>query len=165
MKLELGPLQPDPGQLALGLALLFLMVGALGRGIIPRIERVRAERWEATEGRAERAEAVRAEAEAVHDAVRQQLADARHEASRIRQEYAEQGAAAIATAREEALRDRDRLVAAAHARLASDRELSAARLRDDVGEFAVDLAGRVVGESVAAVAARRGTVDRFFAER
>ncbi|MGW2251954.1 F0F1 ATP synthase subunit B family protein [Kitasatospora sp. NPDC001660] len=165
MELELGPLQPDPGQLALGLALLFLMMGALGLGIIPRIERVRAERWEATEGRAERAEAVRAEAEAVQDAARRQLADARHEAARIRQEYAAQGAAAIEAAREEAVRDRDRLVAAAHAQLAASGELAAVRLRHDVGELAVDLAGRVVGESVGAIAARRGTVDRFFAER
>ncbi|MQS12037.1 hypothetical protein F7Q99_06940 [Streptomyces kaniharaensis] len=164
MNLELGPLQPEPAPLVLGLVLFFLMMWAFGRGIIPRIERIRAERWEATEGRAERAEAIRAEAEAAYDAAREQLANARHEAARIRQEYAEQGAAAIAAAREEGSRDRDRLLASAHVQLTADRVLAEAQLRHEVGTLAVDLAGRVVGEPVGAVAERRGTVDRFFDE-
>ncbi|MFJ2187930.1 hypothetical protein ACIOJE_08165 [Kitasatospora sp. NPDC087861] len=162
MNIELGPLQPEPFMLALGLTLFFLVMWTLGHGLLPRIERVKAERWDATEGRTERAEAVRAEAEAAHDAGRQELAQARHEASRIRQEYAEQGAAAVADARAEGIRDRDRLVSASHTRIAADRAEAADRLRQDVGELAVTLAGRVVGEPVHTVAADRRTVDRFF---
>ncbi|MER7754305.1 hypothetical protein [Kitasatospora sp. NPDC097643] len=164
MNIELGPLKPEPAMLALGLALYFLMLWTLGRGAFPRIERLRAERRDATEGRAERAEAVRAEAEAVQDAGRRELAAARHEAARIRQEYAERGAAAIARARAEGARERDELLAAMRALIAAERAEAAARLRRDVGKLAVTLAGRVVGEPVHSVAADRRTVDRFLSE-
>ncbi|WP_371516802.1 hypothetical protein [Kitasatospora sp. NBC_01300] len=165
MNIELGPLSPEPFMLALGLTLFFLITWTLGHRILPRVERIQTERWDATEGRAERAEAIRAEAEAAHDAGRQELAQARHEAARIRQEYAEQGAAAVAAARAEGVRDRHRLVTATHARIAADRAAAAEQLRQDVGELAVTLAGRVVGEPVHAVAASRRTVDRFFRSR
>ncbi|MGW3041816.1 F0F1 ATP synthase subunit B family protein [Kitasatospora sp. NPDC001159] len=162
MDIELGPLKPDPSMLALGLAQFFLLMWALGFHLLPRVERVRAQRWDATEGRTERAEAVRAEAEATRDAALQKITAARHEAARIRQEYAEQGTAAIAAARAEGLRDRDLLLATGHARIAADQAEAATRLRQDVGGLAVTLAGRVVGEPLHAIAAERRTVDRFF---
>ncbi|MFD0276695.1 F0F1 ATP synthase subunit B [Kitasatospora sp. NPDC127111] len=165
MNVELGPLKPEPAELIVGLLCFFLMFWLLGRKVLPRIDRVQAERRDAIEGREERAEGLREEAERIHRAYRQELADARHQAARIRQEAAEQGAAIIAAAREEGVRERDRLVAEANARIAVDQALAAVTLRQDVGELAVELAGRVVGESVSAVAARRDTVERFFDER
>ncbi|MFI6843606.1 hypothetical protein OG535_12455 [Kitasatospora sp. NBC_00085] len=163
--MEIGPLKPEPAEVLVALACFFLMVWLLGRKVLPRIERVQAERRDATEGRQQRAEEIHDEAERTYAAYRQELADARHEAALIRQEAAEQGAAIIAAAREEGIRERDRLVAEADAQIAVDQALAAVTLRQDVGELAVELAGRVVGEPVAAVAARRGTVERFFDER
>lgn len=162
MNLELGPLKPEPAPLILGLALFLLLLWTLGRHLLPRIERVRSERWEATEGRAERAEALLAEAEATREARLRELAEARHEAARIREEYAERGAAAMVAARTMGIRDRDELLATGRARIAADRAEAARLLRQDVGELAVTLAGRVIGEPVHAVAARRRTVERFF---
>ncbi|MFB7907564.1 hypothetical protein ACFC1T_14120 [Kitasatospora sp. NPDC056076] len=164
MNIELGPLKPDPSMLVLGLAQLFLLMFALGVVLLPRIERVRAQRWDATEGRAERAEAVRAEAEAVRDAALHEITEARHEAARIRQEYTERGTAAIAAARAEGVRDRELVLATGRARIAADRTQAAGVLRQDVGDLAVVLAGRVVGEPVHTVAAQRRTVERFFAQ-
>ncbi|MFF1798514.1 F0F1 ATP synthase subunit B [Kitasatospora sp. NPDC058263] len=164
MNFELGPLKPEPGQLIVGLICFLLVVRVLGRRVLPRIERLQADRRDATEGGVERAEALHAEADRVYEAYRNELADARHEAARIRQEAAERGAAAIAAAREDGIRERDRLVAEAHARITVDQALAAVALRQDVGELAVDLAGRIVGESLAAVAAERDTVERFFDE-
>ncbi|MGW6913136.1 F0F1 ATP synthase subunit B family protein [Kitasatospora sp. NPDC054939] len=162
---DIGPLKPDAVELIVGLTVFFLIFGILGRVLLPRVERVLAERRDATEGRIGRAEAVRAEAEQALADYRRELADAQREAARIRQEAAEEGAALIAAAREEGQRERERLVADAHARIAVDQALAAVSLRYDVGELALDLAERVVGEPLAAVAARRGTVDRFFDER
>ncbi|MFJ9455924.1 F0F1 ATP synthase subunit B [Kitasatospora sp. NPDC101447] len=162
MNLELGPLKPEPVPLGLGLALFLLVLWVLGRHLLPRIERVQAERWEATEGRMERAEALQAEADAVQDAHLRELAEARHEAARIRADYAERGAAAIAAARAEGLRARDALLATGRAHIAADRATAADLLRQDVGELAIALAGRVIGEPVHDVAARRRTVARFF---
>ncbi|MFE2728864.1 hypothetical protein [Kitasatospora sp. NPDC059327] len=165
MNLALGPLKPEPGELIVGLSCFLLMVWVLGSRVLPRIERLQADRRDAIEGGAERAEALHAEAERTYRAYRASLADARHEAARIRQDAAEQGAAALAAAREEGVRERDRLVAEAHARIAVDRALAAVVLRRAVGELAVELAGRVVGEPLAAAAAERDTVKRFFEER
>ncbi|MFJ5117867.1 hypothetical protein [Kitasatospora sp. NPDC088548] len=165
MDLELGPLMPGPAELIVGLVCFFLLFWLLGRLLLPRAERVLAERRDAIEGRTERAEAIRAEAERTLDTCRQELADARHEAARIRQEATGQGAAIIAAAREKGIRERDRLVAEAGARISVDQALAAVSLQAEVGELAVELAGRVVGEPLAAVAARRGTVERFFDER
>ncbi|MFF2039044.1 F0F1 ATP synthase subunit B [Kitasatospora sp. NPDC058170] len=164
MDMELGPLKPEPVELLFGLLCFLLLAWLLGRRVLPRVERVLAERHDAIEGGTERAEALRAEAEQAFEDRRRELDRARHEAARIRQEAAEQGAALIAAARAEGVLERDRLVAEAHDRISVDRTLAAVSLRQDVGELAVDLAGRVVGESVAAVAAQRGTVGRFFDE-
>ena len=48
--------------------------------------------------------------------------------------------------------------------LATQRQQLVNELRGQIGTLAVDLAGRVVGESLAEDARRRGTVDRFLAE-
>ena len=37
-------------------------------------------------------------------------------------------------------------------------------LRAEIGQLAVDLAGRIVGESLADEARQRGTVDRFLTD-
>ncbi|GAA0681806.1 F0F1 ATP synthase subunit B [Kitasatospora atroaurantiaca] len=162
---DLGPLDPNKVQLLIGLAAFFLAFGVLGRVVLPRVERVLAERHDATEGRLERAEQDRAEAERTLARYRRELLDAHHEAARIRQEAAEQGAALVAAARAEGQRERDELLAAARGRIAVDRALAEVELRENVGMLAVDLAGRVVGEPLTEFAARRGTVERFFAER
>jgi len=162
---DLGPLDPNKVQLLMGVAEFFLIFGVLSRVLLPRVERILAERHEATEGRLERAEQDRAEAERTLTRYRRELMDAHHEAARIRQEAAEEGAALVAAARAEGQRERDQLVSAARTRIAVDRALAEVELRDDVRVFAVDLAERVVGEPLAEFAARRGTVERFFAER
>ena len=49
-------------------------------------------------------------------------------------------------------------------RLSAGRETIIRELRSDIGQLAVDLAGRIVGESLADEARRRGTVERFLAD-
>jgi F-type H+-transporting ATPase subunit b len=55
-------------------------------------------------------------------------------------------------------------VARGEEQLASQRQQVINELRGQIGALAVDLAGRVVGESLADEARRRGTVDRFLTE-
>ena len=50
------------------------------------------------------------------------------------------------------------------AELAAQRESIVRDLRSEVGTLAVDLAGRIVGESLADEARNRGTVERFLGE-
>ena len=57
-----------------------------------------------------------------------------------------------------------RITTQAHQQIEADRKQALASLRADVGRLSVDLASRVVGESLEDDARRRGTVDRFLAE-
>jgi F-type H+-transporting ATPase subunit b len=157
---HMGPLEPDPSEIIVGLICFFLIFGILGRIILPRLEQTLARREDAIEGGAERAQAAMAEAEDTYTAYRQELAAAQH-----RQAAAEEGAALIAAAREQGQREREELVAAAHAQIAVDQALAAITLRENVGSLATDLAGRIIGEPLDAFAAQRGSVERFFADR
>jgi F-type H+-transporting ATPase subunit b len=60
--------------------------------------------------------------------------------------------------------ERQRLVEAAHAQLDADRQQAINALRAEVGSLAVELAGRIVGESLEDEARQRRTVENFLAE-
>ncbi|AUG78422.1 ATP synthase F0 subunit B [Kitasatospora sp. MMS16-BH015] len=160
----MGPLTPDRSELVLGLICFFLIFGILGKLLLPRIERVLAQREDAIEGGQARAEAQLAEAQRVYEEYRAEIAAARQEAAQIRQTAAEQGAAYLAEVRAEGIAQRDRVVAAAKVQLEADRVIAEAELREDVARVAVELAGRILGESVAELPSTQAVVDGFFAE-
>jgi F-type H+-transporting ATPase subunit b len=159
-----NPLVPNLTELILGAFAFFLIFGVLAKILLPRISKVLAERTDAIEGGLQRAEEAQAEAQRVLDQYRAQLADARQEASRLREEAREQGAQIIAEMREQASAEARRLVQAAHSQIEADRAQALQSLKAEVGSLAVDLAGRVVGESLSDEARQRRTVERFLAE-
>jgi F-type H+-transporting ATPase subunit b len=63
----------------------------------------------------------------------------------------------LAKAREES----DRIIAAGREHLNAERQTILRELRTEVGSLAVDLASKIVGESLADEARQRGTVERF----
>ena len=85
---------------------------------------------------------------AAEEEFKAQIADARHEAARIREEAREQGAAIIAEMREQAQAEQARIVEHGHAQIAAERQQAVASLRAEVGTLATTLAGRIVGESL-----------------
>jgi F-type H+-transporting ATPase subunit b len=66
--------------------------------------------------------------------------------------------------REQAQAEGRRLVEAAHAQIEADRQQALQSLRTEVGGLAVDLASRVVGESLTDEARQRRVVERFLDE-
>jgi F-type H+-transporting ATPase subunit b len=66
--------------------------------------------------------------------------------------------------REQASAEGRRLVDAAHAQIEADRQQALQSLRTEVGALAVELASRVVGESLTDEARQRRTVERFLDE-
>ncbi|MFB8179618.1 F0F1 ATP synthase subunit B [Streptomyces sp. NPDC055966] len=137
---------------------------SLSRILLPRIDDALAERRDAIDGQREQAERAAIEAGEVLAMYREELADARHEAARLRQEALEQGAQLIAEMRAEALREREAMITEAQARLAADRETAKTELHGVVVSLATELAGRVVGESLDGVVRESDVVDRFFAD-
>ena len=159
-----NPLIPSVTELVFGLIGFVVIFGALYKVLLPRLQKTLSERTEAIEGGIERADEAQAEAKQVLEQYQAQLAEARHDAARLREEAREQGSQIIAEMREQAQAEATRLLDAAHAQIASDRQQALAALRRQVGELAVDLAGRVVGESLTDEARQGRVVDRFLGE-
>jgi F-type H+-transporting ATPase subunit b len=156
-----NPLVPAWPELIIGTISFLIVFAVLGKVLLPRIQKTLADRTNAIEGGLKRAEDAQAEAQEVLDQYRQQLADARQEAARLREQAQEQGAAIIADMREVAQTEARRIIDSAHQQIETDRMLALQALRTDVGAMAVDLASRVVGESLEDVARQRRIVDRF----
>ena len=159
-----NPLIPNLTELIVGLITFAIIFFALWKVLLPRLNQTLAERTDKIEGGLQRAEEAQAEANATLARYREQLAEARHEAARLREEAREQGAQIIAEMRDQAQAEARRLVDAAHAQIEADRQQALQSLRTEVGGLAVDLASRVVGESLTDEARQRRTVERFLDE-
>ncbi len=159
-----NPLIPEIPELVIGLIAFAIVFFVLGKKLLPNINKVLEERRDAIEGGIEQAEIARTEAQSVLEQYKAQLAEARHEAARLRQEAQEQGATLITEMRAEGQRQREEIVAAGHAQIEADRKAAASALRQDVGKLATDLAGKLVGESLEDHARQSRVIDRFLDE-
>ncbi|GAA2244616.1 F0F1 ATP synthase subunit B [Streptomyces roseiscleroticus] len=157
----IGILLPAGADLFWGAVCFVILFGVLWKAVLPKARKALAERTDAIEGGIERAEAAQTEAQEVLEQYKAQLAEARHEAARLRQEAQEQGAALIAEMRAEGQRQREEIVAAGHAQVEADRKVASAALRQDIGKLATDLAGKLVGESLEDHARQSRVIDRF----
>jgi F-type H+-transporting ATPase subunit b len=159
-----NPLIPPVGEIIVGTITFAILFFVLVKFVVPRFEQVFRARREAIEGGIERAEALQVEARAALDQYRAQLAEARNEAAQIRDQARAEGQQILEELRIQANEESARIVARGEEQLATQRQQLVNELRGQIGTLAVDLAGRVVGESLAEDARRRGTVDRFLAE-
>ena len=158
------PLIPALPELIVGTICFLLVFGVLGKMFLPRITKMLAERTELIEGGIAKADEAQAEATEVLDQYRQQLADARREAARLRQEATEQGAQIIAEMRDQAQAEARRITDAAQAQIEAERQQALTSLRAEVGTLATELASRIVGESLADQARQSRMVDRVLDE-
>lgn len=161
---EHHPLMPEIPEVIAGLIFLGILVVLITKVVSPRFEKAFKERTEAIEGGLKQAEESQAEAKAALEKYNAQLAEARHEASRIREEAKEQGSAIIAEMREQAQAEADRIVTQAHTQIDAERQQVLTQLRGEIGTLSTELAGRIVGESLEDEARQRRIVERFLAE-
>jgi F-type H+-transporting ATPase subunit b len=161
---EPSPLMPHLSELFVGLVAFTLLFFFLRAKVFPLFEKTYVERSEAIEGGIRRAEEAQAEAQRALEQYRSQLADARGEAARIREDAKVQGAAILADMRQAAQAEAARITERAQTQLAAEREQVVRSLRAEVGTLATQLAERVVGESLADDARAGRVVERFLAE-
>ncbi|MEQ4301296.1 F0F1 ATP synthase subunit B [Plantactinospora sp. B6F1] len=158
-----SPILPIWQELVVGTISFAILCFVLLKYVMPRMEAMYQARIDAIEGGIKRADAAQAEAKALLEQYRAQLAEARSDAARIRDDARADAegirADVLAKAREES----DRIIAAGRESLAVERQAIVQELRTEVGTLAVDLASKIVGESLADEARRRGTVERFLA--
>lgn len=161
---EHNPILPIWQEIVVGFVAFMLLVGILGKFVWPKMEETFQARVDAIEGGLKRAEARQAEADTLLEQYKQQLAQARAEAGRIRDEARADAVGIreemLARAREES----ERVISAGRDALSAERETISRQLRSELGALAVDLAGRIVAESLVDEARQRGTVQRFLAE-
>jgi F-type H+-transporting ATPase subunit b len=161
---EHNPIIPIWQEIVVGLIAFGLLCFVLMKFVFPRMEETFRARVDAIEGGIKRAEEAQAEANKLLQQYKEQLAEARTEAARIRDEARADATGIrediLAKAREES----DRIIAAGRDALQTERQTIVRQLRAEIGSLAVDLAGRIVGESLEEEARRRGTVERFLEE-
>lgn len=141
-----------------------IVIYILAKYVIPYVNKGLTDRQEHIRQQFADAEKAQAEAEAEGEAYRAQMTDARHEASRIREEAKEQGAQIIAEMRQQAQAEADRITSHAHSQIEAERAQALAQLKGEVGSIATQLAGRIVGESLDDDDRQKRTVERFIAE-
>lgn len=156
-----NPLVPNLTELITGLIAFFIVFGLLAKVLMPRAQKMLQERTDQIEGGLKRAEDAQAEAARVLEQYRAQLAEARHEAARLREEAREQGAQIKEELRQQGEAERQRLIESASAQIQADRQQAVTSLRAEIGTLSVELASRVVGESLENDARQRRIVDRF----
>lgn len=148
-------------ELIIGIIAFLIVFGGLAKFALPGIKKTLAERADAIEGGIERAAKAEAEATALADEYREQLAAAREEAAAIRTQAQADRSAIIEEARTEARTAAQAVTAQAEAQISADRSQATAALTRQIGEIAVDLAGKVVGQSLSDDARVRQTVEDF----
>lgn len=148
-------------ELIIGIIAFLIVFGGLAKIALPKIKATLDERADAIEGGIARASAAEAEAKELAEQYRAQLAAAREEASAIRTQAQADRSAIIEEARNEARLAAQQVTSQAESQLAADRSQATAALTRQIGEVAVTLAGKVVGQSLTDDARVRQTVEDF----
>src|SRR5215467_5224633 len=159
-----SPLSPDPVELVVGLITFAIIFFALWKLVLPRLTTMLETRTDQIEGGLKRAEDAQAEANRVLEQYRAQLAEARHEAARLREAAKEEAAQILAKGRADGAAEYQRIVASADAQIEAAKQQAITALRSEVGALAVELASKIVGESLADEARQGRMVDRFLDE-
>ncbi|MFD4180934.1 F0F1 ATP synthase subunit B [Rhodococcus sp. NPDC058514] len=161
---DINPLVPATYDIVWSAVCVAIIGFVFWKYILPKFQQVLADRTEQIEGGIKRAEDAQAEAKETLEQYRAQLAEARTEAAAIREDARTQGQQIIAEMKVQAQAESDRIVAAGSSQLAAQRQQIVTELRSDLGKTAVDLAEKVIGESLADEVKRSGSIDRFLSE-
>jgi F-type H+-transporting ATPase subunit b len=159
-----NPILPIWQEIVVGVIAFGLLCFVLMKFVFPRMEQTFRARVEAIEGGIQRAEAAQAEANQLLSQYKAQLAEARTDAARIRDEARAEAVSIKNEIMAQAQEERDRVIAAGQEQLVAERESIVRELRNEIGSLAVELAGRIVGEALEDEARRRGTVERFLTD-
>jgi len=158
---KINPLIPHTAEIVVGAIAFTLLYLTLRKFVTPMFEKAFTERTNAIQGGIERAEKAQLEAQRALAQYTEQLAKAQTEAQILREDARVQGAAIIEDLRTKAQEEAARITATAHASIEAERQQAITSLRTEVGALAVELASKIVGESLDDAARQSRVVDRF----
>ena len=158
------PVLPYLPELIFGFVAIGILYWVVKTKVVPNLEKAYAARAEAIEGGIAKAEKAQAEAKAALDHYNAQLADARGEANKIREDARAHAAQLAAEMRAQAQAESARIVESAQKQIEAERQQAVVSLRGEVGRLSTDLASRIVGESLHDETRQKGIVERFLAD-
>jgi F-type H+-transporting ATPase subunit b len=156
-------LYPHAAELLVGAVAFAIIYFFMSKWVLPRVNALLEERRQKIQGELENAEHTRAEADQILEEYRQQLAGAREESGRIIEETrrtADQLRKDMLIRAEE---ESQGVVARAQDEIRAERDRVFQELRSQIGEISVELAARIVGQSLDESAHQR-LIDEYIDE-
>jgi F-type H+-transporting ATPase subunit b len=154
-----NPILPDIAEIIFGGLAFLIVFGVLAKYAFPALNKMLADRAAKIQGEMERAESTRTEADRMLEEYRHQLAGARDEANRIIEEARKTAEQLRRDVQARANEEAEAIVVRAQEEIRAERDRVFQELRAQVADIAVELAGRVVGQSL-----DRGTHERLIDE-
>lgn len=163
-EVAINPLLPEVYDIVWSGVIFVALLIVVGVFVVPRLNQTLDARKDAIEGGLKRAEEAQAEAAATKGEYEAQLAEARAEAARIREQARVEGTAIVNEAKEQAQVEAARIAANAQLQIEAERTAALVSLRAEVGSLALDLASGVIGEALRDDRKSVALVDRFLAD-
>jgi F-type H+-transporting ATPase subunit b len=160
---EAKDLYPAVGELIVGLVAFLILFFFTWKWILPRFRQLLDERQAKIQGELEKAETTRREADQLQEQYRAQLAGAREEANTIIEEARATAEQLRRDLQAKAEEEAQATVARAQDEIRAERDRAFQELRAQIGSIAVELAERVVGQSLDEAAHQR-LIDEFIDE-
>jgi len=154
-------LLPPTYELVIGTIAFFTIFFLLSKFALPNIKKTLEARTESIEGGIAKAERMQQEASITLAQYRQQLADARSEAAKIRSAAESERTNLISEARTEAQVVAQGVTQQANAQIAAEKSKAVNELRLDVSNLALDLASKIVGASLQDDQRAKAVIDQF----
>lgn len=160
----INPLLPAIYDIVWSIIPFALVLFLFWRVVLPRLQKTLDERSSVIEGGIAQAESAQLEAKKALDKYNKLLADARAEASEIRDKARQEGAVILQEMKDSAQTEANRIAQAASAQIEAERHQAVLSLRKEVGALALDLAAAVVQERLSEDAKAASVVDRLLAD-
>lgn len=160
----INPLLPAIYDIVWSIIPFALVLFLFWRIVLPRLQKTLDERSSVIEGGIAQAESAQLEAKKALDKYNKLLADARAEASEIRDKARQEGAVILQEMKDSAQTEANRIAQAASAQIEAERHQAVLSLRKEVGALALDLAAAVVQERLSEDAKAASVVDRLLAD-
>ncbi len=141
-------LYPKAQELILGAIAFAILFVFMAKWVLPRVNQLLEARRERIQGELEKAEHTRAAADRLLSDYREQLAGARDEANRIIEEARKTAESMRKDLERKAEQEAQQIVARAQDEIRAERDRVFDELKAQVGELSLQLAGRMVGESL-----------------
>jgi F-type H+-transporting ATPase subunit b len=143
------------------LAAFIIVLGVLWRYVIPPVQQAMTGRQEMARKLVSDRQEARQLLEKAQTAYKTAMADARHQAAQLRAQAEEQRREIVDGASTEAEARAEEIISRGQARLVAEQRQAIRRLKADLGNSAVELAEKILGEALADGQRQKRLIDRF----